>query len=70
MRGYRRERILDARLRLGLSQREFARRVGVTEHTVANWEAGRTTKIRLLNLHSLSVLTGRPISWFTEAEDE
>jgi DNA-binding transcriptional regulator YiaG len=68
VRGYRRERIREARLELGLPQKEFARQLGVTEHTVANWEAGRTAQIRLLNLRALSVLTGHPMSWFTEGE--
>jgi transcriptional regulator with XRE-family HTH domain len=55
---------LEARLKSGLTQKEFARRLGVTAHTVANWEAGRTAQIRLLNLRALAQLTSKPVSWF------
>ena len=68
MRTYRRDRILEARLDLALTQKQLADRLGVTEHTVANWEAGRTGQIRLMNLAALARLAGRPVAWFVEEE--
>ena len=37
------EEIKELRQRLGLSQNKFARKVGVTQITVYNWEQGKTT---------------------------
>ena len=34
--------IKQHRDRLGLTQRELANRLGVTENTIANWESGRS----------------------------
>lgn len=65
VRGYRPDRILQARLDLGLTQKQLAAKLGVTDHTVANWETGRVRGIRLLNLVALARLTGKPIEWFT-----
>lgn len=36
-------RIAIARRRLGLTQRELARRIGVNNSTISNWEIGETT---------------------------
>lgn len=49
---------------LGLTQRDLAAALGVTEHTVANWESGRVTSIRYANLVRLSELSGKPVGWF------
>lgn len=57
-------RIKRARNELGFSQRDLAVRLNVTEHTVANWEAGRVSSIRFANLLALSELTGKPVRWF------
>ena len=57
-------RIKRAREALGFSQRDLAGRLNVTEHTVANWEAGRVSSIRFANLVRLAELSGKPVSWF------
>lgn len=62
---YRPEKIREARLALGMTQRQFALRLGVTEHTVANWESGRTSRIRFANLLLVARLTSRPMVWFS-----
>ena len=36
------EEIRELRTRMGLSQDKFARKIGVTQVTVYNWEKGRT----------------------------
>jgi putative transcriptional regulator len=36
-----RDRIINLRQRLGISQRELANRLGLTEGTVRGWETGR-----------------------------
>lgn len=62
---YRPDKIREARLALGMTQRQFALRLGVTEHTVANWESGRTSRIRFANLLLVARLTSRPMVWFS-----
>jgi transcriptional regulator with XRE-family HTH domain len=58
------------RLGLGLLQREFAERLGVTESTVTNWELNRTTPA-LRFLPAIIALLGfdpRPAGMRTDTE--
>jgi len=57
-------RVRKARIAAGFTQADLAARLGVTEATIANWEAGRVDSIRIGNLRALSELTGKPIAWF------
>jgi len=59
------ERVRQARLEMGWTKRDLAARLGVTERAVYNWEAGKASAIRLLNLRALAALTGRSVDWFT-----
>jgi repressor LexA len=62
--GYSPEKVKEARLAQGLSQLRLARLIGVSEQSVANWEAGRVKQIRSGHLRALARVTGRPIAWF------
>jgi predicted transcriptional regulator len=39
---------------LHVTQRELARRLGVTDHTVANWERGRVTVMQARHVHGFA----------------
>jgi transcriptional regulator with XRE-family HTH domain len=56
------ERVKNARMELGLSQREFARLVGVAQSTVSRWEAGISPP--MYNAAALARATRRPPEWF------
>lgn len=60
-------KIREQRLRLALTQNEFADEVGVSLRTVQTWESGETV-IRFLHLRRLSRLTGHPIEFFQVTE--
>jgi transcriptional regulator with XRE-family HTH domain len=55
------ERIRQARAGLGLTQDEFARRLGVTRISVARYEAGRVPNLGLLQL--IAQLAGVTVGW-------
>lgn len=62
-------RIKEARELLGLSQTALADELGAGERTVQAWERNERTP-RLKALLRLSELSGRPVSWFYEFEQE
>lgn len=66
---FRPERVREARLEQGWTQKDLAVRLDVTVQAVANWESGRATRMRLLNLLALAELTGQSREWFA-GEDE
>ena len=56
------ERVKQARLELRLSQRQFAKLVGVAQSTVSRWETGVDPPI--WSASALSRATGHPPEWF------
>lgn len=58
-------RLRQARRETGLTQMEFAERVGATGRAVQFWESGHRTP-RSPYLFAIAELTGKPISWFFE----
>lgn len=60
------QRVRRARIELGLDQRSFAKRLGVSAATVTRWETGKSAHPRPLYLQRLSRLTQRPIDYFTD----
>lgn len=64
MRGIMDERIKKARQALGWSQGELARRMYVSQPSVADWESGRKAP-HTKNLVRLAVLLGVSLEWLT-----
>lgn len=58
------ERIKEARKALGWSQADLARRMFVTQPSVADWESGRKAP-HTKNLARLAVLLGVSFEWLT-----
>ena len=46
-----------ARVNAGLSQQEVADKLGVSKHTIINWELGRT-KVKMNNIIALAYVYG------------
>lgn len=60
--------IAACRVNANLSQREFAKKVGVSLATITNWEAGKTEP-DLTQLRKISELSGIPMDYiFMERE--
>ena len=54
--------IAACRINSGLSQREFAEKLGVSVNTVGNWESGKTEP-DLSELRKISNLSGIPMDF-------
>lgn len=63
------ERIKEARKALGWSQADLARRMFVTQPSVADWETGRKAP-HTKNLARLTVLLGVSFEWLTTGRGE
>jgi DNA-binding transcriptional regulator YiaG len=61
------ERIKRVRRDLGLSQKEFADLVGVSERSVQHWESGKKPQPKALR--RLAEVAKKPVAWFYEAEE-
>lgn len=57
------ERIRMARAAAGLTQSEFARKVGVSKGAVSQWENGDVKNLRLPNLFAIEDATGFSARW-------
>lgn len=62
-------KIREARLMAGHTQKEFAQLLGVTQVTVARWETGGRP-ISLDSLIEVARVTGNELSWFFENQCE
>lgn len=62
-------RIRDARLASGLTQQQFAERVGCSMKSVQNWEAGSSTP-RHGSVRAVASITKRPLTFFYGDEVE
>jgi transcriptional regulator with XRE-family HTH domain len=60
-------RVQVSRYELGLSRRQFARRVGVGQHTILLWETGATKRPGAEAVVRLAKVTGKPVEYFAEA---
>jgi transcriptional regulator with XRE-family HTH domain len=58
------EKIRLVRRNLGLTQIEFAERVGVSTRAVQHWESGQVPGPR--QLRRIAQLAERPVAWFYE----
>ena len=56
------DRLRKARSLTGLTTREFADRIGVSQVTVTNAENDRT-KVRRITINAWSLATGVPVEW-------
>ena len=54
--------IAACRVNAGLSQREFAEKIGVSLATITNWESGKTEP-DLSELRAISNLSGIPLDF-------
>lgn len=61
--------IASERKRLGLNQKEFAEKIGVSLTTVSNWETG-TTDVGANNLCAMSKLFGCSTDYLLGISDE
>jgi len=59
------EHIKDERLRLGLTQKELGKLVGIANQTLCDWEAGRSTP-DVITLAKLANICNRYVSYFTD----
>ena len=59
------KKIRAARLRLGLSQAEFARRIGTSEKTLSSWERGAYL-VDVIMLNTIAKETGMTLNDFTD----
>ena len=59
------KKIRAARLRLGLSQAEFARRIGTSEKTLSSWERGAYL-VDVIMLNTIAKETGLTLNDFTD----
>jgi len=66
------ERFRAAREATGLSQRAFAKRIGVTGATISNWEAGVTDpdNIRSALLELAAGVLGKPVAYLRTGKDK
>ncbi|MBU9728081.1 helix-turn-helix domain-containing protein [Diplocloster modestus] len=55
-------RIAAARINAGLTQREFAQRIGVNLSTITNWENGKTEP-NVTQLRKISEISGIPMDF-------
>ena len=62
------DRCRKARELTGMSKEDFADRIGVTRHTVSNYEAGRTTRPQRLVLSQWAMATGVDRDWLLTGE--
>ena len=63
------KRIKEARIALGWSQADLARRMFVTQPSVADWESGRKAP-HTKNLARLAMLLGVSFEWLTTGRGE
>jgi len=63
------ERIKSARKAMGWSQAELARRMFVTQPSIADWESGRKAP-HTKNLARLAILLGVNFEWLTTGRGE
>ena len=63
------ERIKEARKALGWSQADLARRMFVTQPSVADWESGRKAP-HMKNMARLAVMLGVSFEWLTTGRGE
>ncbi len=56
-------RVKDARTRAGLSQRDIAKKLGLTEAGYGHYERDRQT-FTVEQLFKISRILGRPVEWF------
>ena len=54
--------IAACRVNAGLSQREFAEKIGVSLATITNWESGKTAP-DLSELQAINILSGIPMDY-------
>ena len=59
------KKIRAARIRLGLSQAEFARRIGTSEKTLSSWERGAYL-VDVIMLNSIAKEAGMTLNDFTD----
>ena len=59
------KKIRAARLRLGLSQAEFARRIGTSEKTLSSWERGAYL-VDVIMLNTIAKEAGMTLNDFTD----
>lgn len=63
------DRLRKARRSTGMSQRDFAARLGVREMTYANWESDYRHPTDLAVIaRKIRTLTGIPVDWFLSLE--
>jgi len=62
------ERIRLIREKLGLSQEEFGKRIGVTKAAVSQWESGEIKNYRNANLFAIQNLSGYSAEWIVTGE--
>ena len=62
-------RLSDTRENKNYSTLEIARRIGVTEKTIKNWESGKS-KPRANKLQMLSGVLGVPLLWLINGEEQ
>lgn len=60
-------RIRESRRRLGLTQEELARRIGVSRSAIAQWETDRTGQVRA-NLARVAAVLGVSIGYLLTGE--
>lgn len=65
------ERFREAREATGLSQRAFAKKIGVTGATISNWESGVTDpdNIRAALLELAAGVLGKPVAYLRTGKD-
>ena len=59
------KKIRAARQRMGLSQAEFAQRVGTSEKTLSSWERG-VYLVDVIMLNTIATVTGMTLNDFTD----
>jgi DNA-binding transcriptional regulator YiaG len=70
------KKVVGLRYRLGLSQAEFSKRLGVRQQTVSDWETGQHTpkgaSVRMLSMlaEQAAAYRTKPIKGRRKAEDE
>lgn len=52
------KKLMEARLKAGLSRPELSRKTGIPVRNIENWELGRTNKRRIAMLHTLADAIG------------
>ena len=59
------QKIRAARQQMGLTQAEFARRVGVSEKTLSSWERGAYL-VDVILLNTIATVAGMTLNDFTD----